>query len=185
MGVRYVFSCGTSWIERARIIDRRGFVTLRYETEEEDEMCSWEEMVSREHWCRDSEISFGAARQAEPLVSDDCPEAERIRNRYTDSNPDCWDTAGKAQDWEAGQRYIQTIASVHFPLPLFYPCFLPPCVPLLPLSPEGPRTVLRTTQPAEWIPFPLLSPSQVESPEGSSKAFKSRTVPLRCHLEAK
>ena len=24
----------------------------------------------------------------EPLVSDDCPEAERIRNRYTDSNPD-------------------------------------------------------------------------------------------------
>ena len=25
---------------------------------------------------------------AEPLVSDDCPEAERIRNRFTDSNPE-------------------------------------------------------------------------------------------------
>jgi len=48
--------------------------------------CSWEEMVRLEHWCRDSEISFGAARQCRPLVSDDCPEAERIR--YTDSNPD-------------------------------------------------------------------------------------------------
>jgi len=34
------------WIERARIIDIEGdLVTLRYETEEEDEMCSWEEMV--------------------------------------------------------------------------------------------------------------------------------------------
>jgi len=29
------------WIERAHHRYRRGFVTLRYETEEEDEMCSW------------------------------------------------------------------------------------------------------------------------------------------------
>ena len=78
------------WVERARIIDIEGdLVTLRYETEEEDEACSWEEMVRLE--------SIGAVTQklasvprgnAEPLVSEDCPEAERIRNHYTDSNPD-------------------------------------------------------------------------------------------------
>ncbi|MFL9461609.1 MULTISPECIES: DUF6679 family protein [Nostocales] len=78
------------WIERARIIDIEGdLVTLRYETEEEDEVCSWEEMVRLE--------SIGAVTQklasvprgnVEPLLTEDCPEAERIRNRFTDSNPD-------------------------------------------------------------------------------------------------
>ena len=78
------------WIERARITDVEGdLVTLRYETEEEDEISSWEEMVRLE--------SIGAVTQklasvprgnAEPLVSEDCPEAERIRNHNTDSNPD-------------------------------------------------------------------------------------------------
>jgi hypothetical protein len=78
------------WIERARIIDIEGdLVTLRYETEEEDEVCSWEEMVRLE--------SIGAVTQklasvprgnVEPLMTEDCPEAERIRNRYTDSNPE-------------------------------------------------------------------------------------------------
>ncbi len=78
------------WIERARIIDIEGdLVTLRYEIEEEDEICSWEEMVRLE--------SIGAVNQklasvprgsAEPLVSEDCPEAERIHPRHTDSNPE-------------------------------------------------------------------------------------------------
>ena len=78
------------WIERARIIDIEGdLVTLRYETEEEEEVCSWEEMVRLE--------SIGAVTQklasvsrgnTAPLVSEDCPEAERIRNRYPESNPD-------------------------------------------------------------------------------------------------
>lgn len=78
------------WIERARIIDVEGdLVTLRYETEEEDEICSWEEMVRLE--------SIGAVTQklasvprgnVEPLLTEDCPEAERIRNRLTDSNPE-------------------------------------------------------------------------------------------------
>ena len=78
------------WIERARIIDIEGdLVTLRYETDEEDEVCSWEEMVRLE--------SIGAVTQklasvprgnVEPLLTEDCPEAERIRNRFTDSNPD-------------------------------------------------------------------------------------------------
>ncbi|AUB37608.1 hypothetical protein COO91_03554 [Nostoc flagelliforme CCNUN1] len=78
------------WIERARIIDIEGdLVTLRYETEEEDEVCSWEEMVRLE--------SIGAVTQklasvprgnVEPLMTEDCPEAERIHKRYTDSNPE-------------------------------------------------------------------------------------------------
>ncbi|WP_246163144.1 MULTISPECIES: DUF6679 family protein [Brasilonema] len=78
------------WIERARITDIEGdLVTLRYETEEEDEVCSWEEMVRLE--------SIGAVTQklasvprgnVEPLLTEDCPEAERIRNRFTDSNPE-------------------------------------------------------------------------------------------------
>ena len=72
------------WIERARIIEIEGdLVTFRYEIEEEDENCSWEEMVRLE--------SIGAVSQklssvprgnVEPLVSDDCPEAERIHPRY-------------------------------------------------------------------------------------------------------
>ena len=78
------------WIERARIIDIEGdLVTLRYETDEEDEVCSWEEMVRLE--------SIGAVTQKlasvprgniEPLITEDCPEAERIRNHYTDLNPE-------------------------------------------------------------------------------------------------
>ncbi len=69
-------------IERARIIDIEGdLVTLRYETEEEDETCAWEEMIRMD--------SIGAITQKlasvprgdlEPLVSDDCPEAEQIRD---------------------------------------------------------------------------------------------------------
>lgn len=78
------------WIERARILDIEGdLVTLRYETEEEDEVCSWEEMVRLE--------SIGAVTQklasvprgnVEPLLTEECPDAERIRNRFTDSNPE-------------------------------------------------------------------------------------------------
>ena len=78
------------WIERARIIDIEGdLVTLRYETEEDDEICSWEEMVRLE--------SIGAVTQKlasvprgniEPLLTEDCPESERLGNPSTDSNPE-------------------------------------------------------------------------------------------------
>ena len=53
-------------------------------------MCSWEEMIRLE--------SIGSVMQKlatvprsgdiEPLVSEDCPEAERLQNRPTESNPD-------------------------------------------------------------------------------------------------
>ncbi len=78
------------WIERARITDIEGdLVTLRYEEDNEDEICSLEEMVRLE--------SIGAVSQklasvpkgnVDPLVSDDCPEAERIHNHHNDSNPE-------------------------------------------------------------------------------------------------
>ncbi len=78
------------WLERARIVDLEGdTVTLRYETDEEDETCAWEEMVRLE--------SIGAVTRklasvprgnTDPLVSEDCPEAERLHNPYPESNPD-------------------------------------------------------------------------------------------------
>ena len=76
------------WIERARILDIEGdLVTLRYETEEEDEICAWEEMVRLE--------SIGAVTQklasvsktnTEISVSDDCPEAEQIHPQSPEHN---------------------------------------------------------------------------------------------------
>jgi len=83
MGVRYVFLRDQRWIERAHHRYRR---LLRYETEEEDEMCSWE-MVRLESIGAVTQKLASVPRGRTP-VSDDCPEAERIRNRYTDSNPD-------------------------------------------------------------------------------------------------
>lgn len=78
------------WIERARILDIEGdLVTLRYETEEDDEVSAWEEMVRLE--------SIGSVMQklatvprgnVEPLVSDDCPEAEQLHDRSPEANGD-------------------------------------------------------------------------------------------------
>jgi hypothetical protein len=76
------------YIERARIIDIEGdLVTLRYETEEEDEVCSWEDMVRLE--------SIGAITRklasvpkgnSELLVSEDCSEYEQIPKPSADTN---------------------------------------------------------------------------------------------------
>ena len=78
------------WIEGGRIVDFEGdIVTIRYETEEEEEVSSWEEMVRLE--------SIGAVTQklasvsktnTEIMVSDDCPEAEQIRDSSPEHNPD-------------------------------------------------------------------------------------------------
>lgn len=78
------------WIERARIIDIEGdLVTLRHEIDDEDEISSWEDMVRLE--------SIGAISQKlasvprgnfDPLISDDCPEVERIPNHHNDPNPE-------------------------------------------------------------------------------------------------
>jgi hypothetical protein len=78
------------WIECGRIVDFEGdLVTIRYETEEDDEISSWEEMVRLE--------SIGAVTQklasvpkinTEILISDDCPEAEQIHPQSPEPNQD-------------------------------------------------------------------------------------------------
>ncbi|NEQ53849.1 MAG: hypothetical protein F6K11_27585 [Leptolyngbya sp. SIO3F4] len=70
------------WIERAKILNIEGdLVTLRYETEEDDECCAWEEMVRLE--------SIGSIQQklatvpkgdTEIAISDDCPTSEQIHD---------------------------------------------------------------------------------------------------------
>jgi len=74
------------WIDNAQILSLEGdLVTIRYETEEEDEVSSWEEMVRLE--------SIGAVSQelasvprinTDILVSDECPEEEQIYPHYPD-----------------------------------------------------------------------------------------------------
>ena len=78
------------WIDNARIVALEGdLVTIRYETEEDDEISSWEEMVRSE--------SIGAITQklasvskvnSELMVSDECPEVEQIYPRYPEMNQD-------------------------------------------------------------------------------------------------
>lgn len=68
------------WIERARILDIEGdLVTLRYELDEEDEVSAWEELVRLDSIGSISQKLSGVNRLGlEPLVSEDCPESERL-----------------------------------------------------------------------------------------------------------
>lgn len=71
------------WIESATILTIEGdLVTFRYETEDEDEVCSWEEMVRVE--------SIGAVNQKLATVSKgpgdvslttDCPDVEQMGDK--------------------------------------------------------------------------------------------------------
>ncbi|MFK8182779.1 MAG: DUF6679 family protein [Phormidesmis sp.] len=71
------------WIESATILNIEGdLVTFRYETEDEDEVCSWEEMVRVE--------SIGAVNQKLATVSkgpgdlaltNDCPDVEQMGDK--------------------------------------------------------------------------------------------------------
>ncbi|OKH11614.1 DUF6679 family protein [[Limnothrix rosea] IAM M-220] len=75
------------WIESAKITAFEGeILTIRYETEEDDEVSSWEELVRLE--------SVGAITQklasvpkmdVEIAISEDCPEAEQIFPHFPDS----------------------------------------------------------------------------------------------------
>lgn len=75
------------WIERARILDIEGdLVSVRYETEDEDEICAWEEMIRLESISsvtrRLSSIPKGKTSPSDLLISEDCPEAERIQDPH-------------------------------------------------------------------------------------------------------
>ncbi|MDY7020345.1 MAG: DUF6679 family protein [Cyanobacteriota bacterium] len=78
------------WIEKARILDIEGdLVTLRYEVEEDDEISSWEEMVRLESIGAVSQkLASVSRRHFDPQIAEDCPEAEQIRNPFSDSNPE-------------------------------------------------------------------------------------------------
>ena len=78
------------WIERARILDIEGdLVTLRYETDEEDEVCAWEEMVRLESIGSVSQKLASVPRSnIEFLMTEDCPESERIHKHSPESNPE-------------------------------------------------------------------------------------------------
>lgn len=72
-----------SWLERVRILDIEGDIVLvRHETEDEDEICAWEEMIRLDSVGaiaqRLSTIPKHAQAPADLLVSDDCPEAEML-----------------------------------------------------------------------------------------------------------
>lgn len=78
------------WIEDACIVSLEGdLVTIRYETEEDDEISSWEEMVRVESIGAVSYKLASVSRyNSEILLADDCPDAEQIYPHSPDSNPD-------------------------------------------------------------------------------------------------
>lgn len=75
------------WIERAKILDIEGdLVTLRYEIDEDDEVCAWEELIRLDSIGSISQKLATVSRYGgEPLVSDDCPEAERLTDPGSES----------------------------------------------------------------------------------------------------
>ena len=71
------------WIESATILGIEGdLVTLRYETEDEDEVCSWEELVRVESIGSISQkLATVAKRGSEILMTHDCPDAEQMGDK--------------------------------------------------------------------------------------------------------
>lgn len=73
------------WLEHARILDIEGdLVLVRYETEDDDEICSWEEMIRLESigavTQRLSTVPKGHLLPSELNVTEDCPAAEQLPN---------------------------------------------------------------------------------------------------------
>ncbi|ERN41495.1 hypothetical protein KR51_00020720 [Rubidibacter lacunae KORDI 51-2] len=76
------------WIECARVVDLEGdLVTVRYETEEDDEICAWEELIRLDSIGSITQKLSSVLRGDYDLpVSEDCPEAEQLPPRYPDGN---------------------------------------------------------------------------------------------------
>jgi len=74
------------WIEDARIVSLEGdLVTVRYEVEEDDEVSSWEEIIRLESIASITHQLASVTRSnIDPLVSDECPEAEQIYPHHPD-----------------------------------------------------------------------------------------------------
>lgn len=78
------------WLERARITDVEGdLITLRYETEEEDEICSWEEIIRIDSiGAITRKLATVPKGEADLLIAEDCPESEQLKEPHPDSNPE-------------------------------------------------------------------------------------------------
>ena len=78
------------WIEDARFIEIEGdLVIIRYETDDDDEICSWEEMVRLESiGAITRKLSNVPRYNVELSVSDECPESEKIYPQSQDQNQD-------------------------------------------------------------------------------------------------
>ncbi len=76
------------WIEQARIVSLEGdLVTIRYEVEEDEEISSWEELIRLESIASITHRLASVNRgNVDPLVSDECPEAEQINPHNPDSS---------------------------------------------------------------------------------------------------
>lgn len=76
------------WIEPAQIVDIEGdLVVIRYEVDEEEEVSSWEEMVRLESIGAISRKLAAVPRNnVEVVVSEDCPEAEQLHQKPSDSS---------------------------------------------------------------------------------------------------
>ncbi|MEB3228560.1 MAG: DUF6679 family protein [Synechocystis sp.] len=85
------------WIENAKILALEGdLVTFRYETEEDDEICAWEEMVRLESIGSVNRKVASVSRLGnELLVSEDCPESEQLFARSPKSPPEDEDDEGE------------------------------------------------------------------------------------------
>ncbi len=72
-----------TWIERCRILDQTGdLVVVRYETEDEDEICSWEEIIRLDSIGavaqRLSTVPKGDFHPSDLPTAEDYPEYERL-----------------------------------------------------------------------------------------------------------
>lgn len=71
------------WLERARIMDIEGdTILVRYESEDEDEICSWEEMLRLDSIGavaqRLATFPKGTVYPADLPIAEECPEAEQL-----------------------------------------------------------------------------------------------------------
>ena len=78
------------WIERAQILDIEGdLVILRYETEDEDEICSWEEIIRLDSIGSVAQRLATVSRSNTDLsIAEDCPEAEQLSDSSPEPNTD-------------------------------------------------------------------------------------------------
>ncbi len=74
------------WIDNGQIVDFEGdLVTIRYETEEDDEISSWEEMVRLDSiGSVMRKLASVSKTNSDIPISEECPEAEQIHPKSSE-----------------------------------------------------------------------------------------------------